>query len=155
MNGSSSGIMRSFRSKYAIAGGILVATLMSGCASCPPVDPHLNTIVHFSDHMIPLSKAVDVVVDQIPLASKDDEIFSEVLKRSGDPELFKPFNGYVLRVKIVEYTGSRAGVILLCSPSGKEGIIEDVTCTTRPDTSRPTGSPCDFLLDVEKVCSAP
>jgi hypothetical protein len=105
--------------------------------------------------MIPLSKAVDVVVDQIPLASKDDEIFSEVLKRSGDPELFKPFNGYVLRVKIVEYTGSRAGVILLCSPSGKEGIIEDVTCTTRPDTSRPTGSPCDFLLDVEKVCSAP
>ena len=94
-------------------------------------------------------------MDEIPLDSKDDEIFAEVLKRSGDPELLKPFAGYVLNGKIVEYFGSRTGVILLCSPGGKEGIIEDVTCTTRPDTSRPTGSPCDYLLDVEKVCLAP
>jgi hypothetical protein len=105
--------------------------------------------------MIPLSKAVDVVIDKIPFDSKDDEIFSEVLKRSGDPELLKPFAGYVLKAKIVDEAGVRVGVILLCSPNGKEGIIEDVTCTTRPDTSRPTGSPCDYLVDVRKVCSAP
>jgi hypothetical protein len=128
---------------------------MPGCAFCHPVDPHLQTISHFYDYMIPLSKAVEVVVDEIPLDSKDDEIFAEVLKRSGDPGLLKPFDGYVLKAIIVEEFGSRTGVILLCSPDGKEGIIEDVTCTTRPDTSRPTGSPCDYLLDVRKVCAAP
>lgn len=147
--------MRNIRFEIAIALCIMVVTLMPGCASCPPVDPHLQTISHFSDYMIPLSKAVEVVVDEIPLDSKDDEIFAEVLKRSGDPELLKPFAGYVLKGKIVEYFGSRTGVILLCSPGGKEGIIEDVTCTTRPDTFRPTVSPCNFLLDVRKVCSAP
>lgn len=147
--------MCNIRFEIAIALCIMVVTLMPGCASCPAIDPHLQTISHFSDYMIPLSKAVEVVVDEIPLDSKDDEIFAEVLKRSGDPELLKPFAGYVLNGKIVEYFGSRTGVILLCSPGGKEGIIEDVTCTTRPDTSRPTGSPCDYLLDVEKVCLAP
>jgi hypothetical protein len=101
--------------------------------------------------MIPLSKAVDVVVDILPPDSKDDEIFSAVLKCSGDPELLKPFEGYVFKVHIED----GVGVILLCSPDGKEGIIEDVTCTTRPDAYRPTGSPCTYLLDGRRVCSAP
>ncbi|MFH1702836.1 MAG: hypothetical protein ABIB41_05315 [Nitrospirota bacterium] len=73
------------------------------------------------------------------------------MNRSGDPELLKPFEGYVRKARIQD----GIGVILLCSPDGKEGIIEDVTCTTRPDTHRPTGSPCDYLLDVKRVCAAP
>lgn len=155
MNRLYSGIMRNIWLSKLIALCILVATIISGCALCPPIDPHQETILRFSDYMIPLSKAVDVVVDKIPYDSKDAEIFAEVVKRSGDPELLKPFAGYVLRAKIFDDKGTRVGIILLCSPDGKEGIIEDVTCTTRPDTYRPTGSPCDYLLDVRKVCSAP
>jgi hypothetical protein len=101
--------------------------------------------------MIPLSKAVDVVVDELPPGSKDNEVISAVVNRSGDPELLKPFKDYVLKARIED----GAGVILLCSPDGKEGIIEDVTCTTRPDVFRPTGSPCAYLLDVRRVCLAP
>lgn len=130
---------------------LCIVILVSGCASCPPVDPRQEVISHFSDFMIPLSKAVDVVVDELPPGSKDNEVFSAVVNRSGDPELLKPFKDYVLKARIED----GAGVILLCSPDGKEGIIEDVTCTTRPDVFRPTGSPCSYLLDVRRVCLAP
>jgi len=131
---------------------ILIALiLISGCALCPPVDPKQKLIMHFDDYMIRLSKAVDVVVDKMPPDAKDQEIFSAAVQRSGDPTLLKPFNGYVLKARIQGGTG----IILLCSQNGKEGIIEDVTCTTRPDCHRPSGSPCEYLLDPKLVCSAP
>lgn len=125
--------------------------LVSGCALCPPVDPKQKLIMQFDDYLIPLSKAVDVIADKLPPNSKDGEIFSAVVERSGNPELLNPFKGYVLKGRIQDGTG----VILLCSPDGKEGIIEDVSCTTRPDSYRPSGSPCAFMLDVKLVCSAP
>ena len=125
--------------------------LFSGCAVCPPVDPKQKLIMHFDDHLIPLSKAVDVIADKLPPDSKDSEIFSAVVERSGNPGLLDPFKGYVLKARIQD----GIGVILLCSPDGKEGIIEDVSCTTRPDSHRPSGSPCVFMLDIKLVCSAP
>ena len=130
---------------------LLIMTLIFGCALCPSIDPQQKLIMNFSDYMIPLAKAVDVVVDKLPPDSKDDEIFSEAVKLSGDPGLMKHFKGYALKARIQD----GVGVILLCSPDGKEGIIEDVTCTTRPDTYRPTGSPCTYLLDIKRVCAAP
>jgi hypothetical protein len=130
---------------------LLMITLVSGCALCPSVDPKQKLIMHFDDYMIPLAKAVAVIADKLPPYAKDQEILSEAVKRSGNPDLLKPFEGYVLKARIQD----GVGVILLCSPDGKEGIIEDVTCTTRPDTYRPTGSPCTYLLDVKRVCSAP
>jgi hypothetical protein len=104
--------------------------------------------MHFNDYMIPLAKAVDVVADKLPPASKDQEVLSAAMERRGNHDLLKPFEGYVLKARVQD----GYGVILLCSPDGKEGIIEDVTCTTRPDTYRPTGSPCTYLLDVNRVC---
>lgn len=130
---------------------LITITLVSGCAFCPPVDPKQKLIMHFDDYMIPLGKAVDVVADKLPPDAKDQEIFLAAVNRSGNPNLLKPFDGYVLKARIQD----GVGVILLCSPDGKEGIIEDVTCTTRPDTHRPIGSPCTYLLDVKRVCSAP
>ena len=129
----------------------IVAILVSGCAICPPLDPKQKLIMQLDNYMIPLAKAIDVVVDKLPPDAEDQVIFSEVVKRTGDPGLLKPFDGYVLRAKIQD----GFGVILLCSPDGKEGIIEDATCTTRPDTHRPSGSPCNYFLDVKRVCSAP
>lgn len=124
---------------------------LSGCALCPPVDPQQKLIMQLDDYLIPLSKAVDVIADKLPVDAKDEEIFSAAVKRNGNPDLLNPFEGYIRKARVEEGTG----IILLCSPDGKEGIIEDVTCTTRPDMHRPTGSPCTYLLDVKKVCAAP
>ncbi len=129
----------------------LVIIFVSGCALCPPVDPKQKLIMHFDDYMIPLSKAVDVIADKLPPEATDRAILLAAVERSGNLNLLRPFDGYVLKARIQDGTG----VILLCSPDGKEGIIEDVTCTTRPDSHRPTGSPCAYLLDVKRVCSAP
>ena len=130
---------------------LIAITLFSGCALCPQIDPQLKLIMKFDEYMIPLAKAVDVVADQLPQDAKDQEIFLAATERSGNPYLITPFDGYVLKARIQDGTG----VILLCSPDGKEGILEDVTCTTRPDSYRPSGSPCTYLLDAELVCSAP
>jgi hypothetical protein len=124
---------------------------VSGCVFCPRVDPKYKLIMDLDDRMIPLAKAVDIVVDELPPEAKDQEILLAAVKRSGNPDLLKPFEGYVLRARM----DNGVAVLLLCSPDGKEGIIEDVTCTTRPDTHRPTGSPCTYLLDVKRVCAAP
>lgn len=130
---------------------LLTATIISGCAFCPPIDTQQKLIMHFDDYMIPLAKAVDVLADKLPQDTKDQDILMAAVKKSGNTNLLKPFEGYVLKARIED----GVGIILLCSPDGKEGIIEDVTCTTRPDTHRPTGSPCTYLLDVKRVCSAP
>lgn len=129
---------------------ILLIFLLSGCALCPQIDPKQKLIMRLDDPIISLSRAVDVVVDTLPADAKDEEIFSAAVKRSGDPNLLKPFEGYIRKARIE----NGVGVILICSPDGKEGIIEDVTCTTRPDSFRPSGSPCAYLLDIGRVCAA-
>ena len=130
---------------------LFTVTIITGCALCPPIEPQQKLIMHFDDYIIPLAKAVDVVTDKLPPDAKDQDIFMAAVTKSGNTELLKPFEGYILKARIEE----GIGVILLCSPDGKEGIIEDVTCTTRPDSHRPIGSPCTYLLDAKRVCSAP
>lgn len=132
---------------------LLLCTIMiiPGCVSCPQLDPQQTLIMRFNDQLIPLAKAVDAVADKLPVDSKDQQIFDEVVRKSANPNLIKTFDGYVLKARIEE----GVGVILLCSPDGKDGIIEDVSCTTRPDSYRPPRSPCEYLLDVKRVCSEP
>ena len=128
---------------------ISIVLSMTGCISpCPQVDPQLETISRLDDYLIPLAKAVDVIADKLPPDAKDDEIFKAVVERSGNSKLFEPFKEFKLKSRIQDGTG----VILVCTKDEKEGIIEDVSCTTRPDTHRPSGSPCIYLLDVKAVC---
>jgi hypothetical protein len=130
-----------------LSAGILV----SGCARCPQIDPQLKLITHFDDYMVPLAKAVDAIADQLPAEAKDQEILNEIVRRSGSKDLIQPFDGYVFKARLE----NGVGIILLCTPDGKEGIIEDATCTTGVDTWRPPKSPCAYLLDAERACSVP
>jgi hypothetical protein len=131
---------------------LAIVLWLSGCISpCPTVDPQLETISHLDDYLIPLSKAVDVIADRLPPDVRDEKILEAARERSGNSKLLEPFSNYLLKARIQE----GVGVVLVCSKDGKEGIIEDVSCTTRPDTLRPSGSPCVYLLDVKAVCDAP
>jgi hypothetical protein len=137
--------------RWPIFAVVLIIGITGCCFRCPSVDSQQKLIMQFDDYMIPLSKAVDAIADRLPQDAKDQEIFSEVVKKSGNPLLLKPFEGYTLKARLQD----GIGIILLCSPDGKEGIIEDVSCTTRPDSHRPTGSPCTYLLNPKLVCAAP
>jgi hypothetical protein len=125
---------------------------VTGCVSlCPSIDPQFETISRLDNYMIPLAKAIDVIADKLPPDAKDEEILKAAAERSGNPQLLEPFREYLLKARIQD----GVGVLLVCSKDGKEGIIEDVSCTTRPDTHRPSGSPCVYLLDVKAVCESP
>ena len=130
----------------------VVVVLVTGCVSlCPSIDPQFEAISQLDNYIIHLAKAVDVIVEKLPPDAKDEDILKVAVERSGNPNLLEPFRDYVLKARIQCGTG----VILVCSKDGKEGIIEDVSCTTRPDTHRPSGSPCVYLLDVKAVCASP
>jgi hypothetical protein len=130
---------------------LAIVLWLCGCVSpCPSVDPQLEAISRLDDYLIPLSKAVDVIADSLPPDARDEKILETARERSGNTKLLEPFGNYLLKARIQE----GVGVVLVCSKDGKEGIIEDVSCTTRPDTLRPSGSPCEYLLDVKAVCAA-
>jgi len=95
-----------------------------------------------------LSRAVDVVIDSLPVDAEDDAIFRAVRERSGDNSLFEPFAQYKLKAKIDQ----GYALILLCTQDGKYSLIEDASCTQRIDTWRPLGSPCKYFLDIKKIC---
>jgi hypothetical protein len=139
--------------KYAKVFMILLSAgiLVSGCALCPQIEPQQKLITHFDDYMVPLAKAVDAIADQLPADAINEKIFSEIVRRSGSKDLIQPFDGYVLKARLE----NGVGIILLCTPDGEEGIIEDVTCTTGVETWRPPKSPCVYLLDVKRACPAP
>src|SRR4030042_854590 len=83
----------------------VLVTFVSGCAFCPRVDPKYKLIMKLDDYMIPLAKAVDIVVDELPPEAKDQEILLAAVKRSGNPGLLRPFEGYVLRARMENGVG--------------------------------------------------
>lgn len=140
------------RTLIAFIPAIAIALSATGCfLSCPQVDPQLEAISRLDDYLIPLAKAVEVMADKLPADAKDDEIFKAAVERSGNSRLLEPFKGYRLKARVQDGTA----VILICASDETEAVIEDVTCTTRPDTHRPSGSPCIYLLDVKAVCAGP
>jgi hypothetical protein len=134
--------------KYKLTFTLAILVILSGCNICPPLDAHYEAIKAVDDPLISLSRAVDVVIDALPVDAQDEVIFNAVRARSGDSHLFVPFAGYKLRAKIK----NEIGLILVCTQDGKYGIIEDASCTSRIETWRPVGSPCDYMLDAAKVC---
>ena len=122
---------------------IFVLSIVGCISPCPQIDPQQAAIAQLDDPMIPLAKAFNVIADRLLPDTKDEAVFKAVVERTSNPSLLVPFTGYKLNARIQ----NGVGVILLCSGDGKEGIIEDVTCTTRPDTHRPSGSPCAALCN--------
>ena len=124
---------------------ILSFILSAGCVTTPK-DPHLQVIADLGSPVYSLSAAVDVVADKLPPDAEDMTVINAATAK--DPSLVAPFAGYTLKVRIE----NKHGVILVCDKAGKHAYIEDISCTPQVDSWRPTGSPCRFLLDVNRVC---
>ena len=125
---------------------IICAIMVAGCATAP-IDPHQQTIASLDDPLYALSAAVDAVVDTLPADARDDTIIAAATAK--DSSLKAPFAEYTIKAQIV----AGFGVLLVCDKAARVAYMEDVTCTPRIDTCRPTGSPCEFFVDVGKVCA--
>ena len=81
----------------------------------------------------------------------DDQLL--FLSTKHDPGLLRPFQDKTLRV--LRQDGHSA--VLVCTQDGNEALLEDTGCTARMDQHRwnVRPSPCEFTLDLTKVCASP
>jgi len=69
------------------------------------------------------------------------------------PAQLEPFADYAIRINRVGKDSS----VLVCDREETTGLLEDAGCTGRLDANlwqAPT-RPCEFTLDVTKICSVP
>lgn len=121
------------------------------CAHAEVLESKMDTLAAQLKH---LSDSVESAVryKHAPDALADKELL--VFATKHDPALMEPFAPYVVRAKSVAVGQVRHSVILVCSPDGKQALLEDVGCTARMDSQKwQNSSPCEFSLDVVKVCS--
>jgi hypothetical protein len=82
----------------------------------------------------------------------DDKLL--ILSTQHDPGLLDRFHGYKLRV----LQQSSHSAVLVCTPDGRNTLLEDAGCTARMDhlqwKARPV-LPCEFTLDLAKGCTSP
>ena len=104
--------------------------------------------------LIKLSSAVEsgVRYKGIEETLSDKEILA--LSTTHDPSLLDPFLDYKLRVKVQ----NKHAAVLVCSENGSKALLEDAGCTARMELHRwkeQPLSPCEFSLDLNKVCDKP
>lgn len=79
-------------------------------------------------------------------ASLDDR---ELVRRATvyDPNLLKPYNGFVVR-------GTVDGIILVCTGDGRRGLFEDAECSDVLDKKvwSDNNALCQFTLKLETAC---
>ena len=87
-----------------------------------------------------------------PAGLKDGELLA--FATSHNPSLLNKFDGYILKARNIEKKSS----ILVCDKDGTVALVEDAGCTAKLDQYTWTitpNSPCDYTLDLAKVCAAP
>ncbi len=135
--------------------GFVVLTLcvlsLTCCAHAEVLESKMDTLAAQLKH---LSDSVESAVryKHAPESLADKELL--VFSTKHDPSLMEPVAPYVVRARSVAVGRVRHSDILVCSPDGKQALLEDVGCTARLDAQLwHESSPCTFSLDVTKVCS--
>ncbi len=82
-----------------------------------------------------------------PEKIKDSDLLKLACKR--DPKLLEPFKKYTVKV----HKENRHAIVLVCTPNGKQGLLEDAGCTAKMDKHLWKSSvACKFTLKVKDVC---
>lgn len=126
---------------------IIYIFLLSGCATIGHQDD--EAMYMKASALTKLSAAVEGTVryEGLPANLSDDALLK--LSIEDDPDLLEPFNGYLLKVN----KNFRHAIVLLCSPDGTQGLLEDAGCTAKMDVHLwQQKMPCAFTLSADKVC---
>lgn len=121
------------------------------CAHAEDIESKMDTLAAQLKH---LSDSVESAVryKHAPDTLSDKELLIFATKH--DPGLIGPFEPYVVKARSVAVGQVRHSDVLVCSPDGRNALLEDIGCTARMDSQRwHEPSPCEFSLDVVQVCS--
>ncbi|MCW5199917.1 hypothetical protein VU05_04320 [Desulfobulbus sp. F1] len=97
--------------------------------------PHEKDIAELATQLVDLSSRVEGL-----MITQESE--AEILRQT---EKFAP---YQLKV---QYQHPYA-VLLLCTPDGKQALLEDVGCSAKLDRKVRNEAPCEFTLRVKENC---
>ena len=106
-----------------------------------------------SAQLTKLSAAVESTVRyKNPPADLDEQGLLQ-LATQHDPQLLENFAGLKLRVLAKD----RHSVVLVCTPDGKRGLMEDAACTVALDRHlwEDAKNPCEFTVDTATACPTP
>lgn len=147
MKSSYSGFKASFR---VILLFLMYTLLIQGCATVTKSEQNIELMNIKASALTKLSNAVEATVslDAPDESVSDEEIFK--ISTEDDPSLLEPFAGYLLKIN---RDGGHA-VILMCSPDGKIGLLEDAGCTARMDEHLwQNKNSCQFTLSATALCN--
>lgn len=126
---------------------IVVAIALPGCGKKDkPDEKTMNTL---ASSLTKLAAAVESTVryKKPPAGISDEELLNMATKH--DPKLLEPFENYTVKVS----QENRHAIVLVCTPDGKKGLLEDAGCSGAMDKHLwKTSSSCKFTLGVDDVC---
>ncbi len=126
---------------------LLLLLFGSACAQARS-DSEMNEL---ASALTKVSSAVESTVHYKKTDGGKRDMALLILATQHDPGLLELFQGYVLRAKAED----GHGLVLVCTPDGKELLLEDATCTSRFELHHWKNSPlpdCDYTLTVKAIC---
>lgn len=127
----------------------VLAFVLVGCCAAQAQDE--GKMQRLGSALSQLSPAVEAVVccDPEEGGLSDKGVFERAT--TDNPKRLAPFAHYTLLLK----RQGKHSAVLVCTPDGKTALLEDAGCTFKMEVhhwrDRP-GAPCEFTLDLAKVC---
>jgi hypothetical protein len=118
-----------------------------GCGKKKKIDD--KAMYSLASSLTKLAKAVESTVryKKPPEKISDSDLLKLACKR--DPKLLEPFKKYTVKV----HKENRHAIVLVCTPNGKRGLLEDAGCTAKMDKHLWKSSvACKFTLKIKNVC---
>lgn len=128
---------------------LIMVVLLAGCGLVRPDNSENMQVLASS--LTKLSAAVESTVRyKNPPPTLSDRELLELSVRL-DPGLLTPFDAYRVRV----LSENRHAVVLVCTPDGKTGLLEDAGCNEKFDKPlwrEEPPVPCVFTLNLGETC---
>jgi hypothetical protein len=131
---------------------LAVAVLTTSCLHAAPIDN--EKMLGLAAALTKLTASVDsAVLNKGVDPSFEDQALLD-FSTAHDPSLLRPFDGFVLKAR----QSGQDSSVLVCDQNGQIALIEDTACTPFPDQKiwqTTPNQPCDYVLDLAKVCAIP
>ena len=130
---------------------MLAIAMFSAACACPkpPITP--GAMDTLGGQLLRLSRAVGSAVNDDPAGTaglSDQELLARATAR--DSTLLAPYREYLLKTHREDGFVS----VLVCTPDGTHGLLEDTACTTKLDAKlwENAAAPCQATVILADVC---
>lgn len=134
---------KSYLSRFSIS--IFIVVVLGACALAQSVtDEDMQPIAARVGNVAAAVRSFAVREPDLATRLSEGELYLEAT--SHDPQLRDTFKDFCVKAR-------PSGVVLICTPDGKRGLVEDAACTTSVDALLwREERPCEFCIDLSTAC---